>query len=151
MGRISLELNSLNHGRLARWRHFTYVTAHSPTFPRFTYVTTNSTTLPLLHLRHSSFSNPSFASPTSQDFHIIHLASPQWTKVVVNTNPSCINFANSFLRWLTLNSITERGWMLKVIWDVHYRSWNQTFKNFWKKNSVNPLINCVLKNWNQLL
>ena len=35
------------------FRHFTYVTAHSPTFPS-------------LYLRHSSFSNPSIASPTSQ-------------------------------------------------------------------------------------
>ena len=74
-------------------RHFTYVTAHSPTLPslylhhssfsnlpvtsptsqlilqpfrRFTYVTAHSPTLPLLHLRHSSFSSPSFAFPTSQ-------------------------------------------------------------------------------------
>ena len=44
-------------------------------FPRFTYVTTHSPTLPFLHLRHSSFSNPSFASPTSQSLHLIHLAS----------------------------------------------------------------------------
>ena len=35
-------------------------------FRRFTYVTTHSPTLPLLHLRHSSFSNPSLALPTSQ-------------------------------------------------------------------------------------
>ena len=35
-------------------------------FRRFTYITTHSPTLPLLYLRHSSFSNPSFASPTSQ-------------------------------------------------------------------------------------
>ena len=34
------------------FRHFTYVTAHSATFPP-------------LYLRHSSFSNPSVASPTS--------------------------------------------------------------------------------------
>ena len=47
---------------LQPFRHFTYVTAHSPT-------------LPLLNLRHSSFSNPSFASPTSQALHLIHLAS----------------------------------------------------------------------------
>ena len=46
---------------LQPFRRFTYVTAHSP--------------FPLLHLRHSSFSNPSFASPTSQTLHIIHLAS----------------------------------------------------------------------------
>ena len=43
------------------FRRFTYVTAHFPTFP-------------LLHLRHRSFSNPSFAPPTSQAFHLIHLA-----------------------------------------------------------------------------
>ena len=30
-------------------------------FPRFIYVTAHSPTLPLLHLRHSSFSKPSFA------------------------------------------------------------------------------------------
>ena len=40
--------------------------AHSPTFRHFTYVTAHSPTLPLLHLRHSSFSKPSVASPTSQ-------------------------------------------------------------------------------------
>ena len=78
---------------LQPFRHFTYVTAHSPTLPslylrhrsfsnpfvasptsqhilqafhRFTYVTAHSPTLPLLYLRHSSFSNPSVASPTSQ-------------------------------------------------------------------------------------
>ena len=77
---------------------FTYVTAHSPTllllcsfsklsvtsptsqlilqpFPCFTYVTTHSPALLLLHLHHSSFSNPSFASPMSHDFHLHHLAS----------------------------------------------------------------------------
>ena len=46
-------------------RRFTYATAHSPTFP-------------LHHLRHSSFSNPSFASPTSQGFHLRHLTSRPW-------------------------------------------------------------------------
>ena len=85
-------------------RCFTYVTVHSPTllslllrhklcsfsnlsvisptsqlilqpFRRFTDVTAHSPTLPLLHLRHISFSNPSFASPTSQALHLIHLAS----------------------------------------------------------------------------
>ena len=47
---------------LQAFRHFTYVTAHFPT-------------LPLLHLRHNSFSNPSFASPSSQALHLRHLAS----------------------------------------------------------------------------
>ena len=35
-------------------------------FRHFTYVTTHSPTLPSLYLRHSSFYNPSVASPTSQ-------------------------------------------------------------------------------------
>ena len=43
-------------------------------FLRFSYVTAHSPTLPLFHLRHSSFSNPSFASPTSQALQLIHLA-----------------------------------------------------------------------------
>ena len=34
-------------------------------FRRFTYVTAHSSTLPLLHLSHSTFSIPFFASPTS--------------------------------------------------------------------------------------
>ena len=45
---------------------------------RFTYVTAHSPTLPLLHLRHSSISNPSFAYPTSQALHLRHLASRPW-------------------------------------------------------------------------
>ena len=53
----------------------TQSSAHSPNFPSLTYVTTHSPTLPLLHLRHSSFSN---ASPTSQALHLIHLASLPW-------------------------------------------------------------------------
>ena len=44
-------------------------------FRRFTYVTGHSPTLLLLHLRHSSFSNPYFAFPTSQALHLRHLAS----------------------------------------------------------------------------
>ena len=78
---------------LQPFRHFTYVTANSPTLPsldlrhysfsnpsvasptsqfilqpffRFSYVTTHSQNLPSLYLSHSSFSNPSVASPTSQ-------------------------------------------------------------------------------------
>ena len=52
--------------------HFSKLLVTPPTsqlipqpFCRFTYVTALYPTLPLLHLRHSSLSNPSFASPTS--------------------------------------------------------------------------------------
>ena len=40
--------------------------AHFQTFRHFTYVTANSPNLTSLYLRHSSFSNPSVASPTSR-------------------------------------------------------------------------------------
>ena len=60
--------------------NFTYVTSPSSQlilklFFRFIYVTAHSLTLPLLHLCHSSFSKPSFASPTSQALHLRHPAS----------------------------------------------------------------------------
>ena len=44
-------------------------------FRCFTYVTDHSPTLPMLHLHHSSFSNPFFASPKSQALHLVQLAS----------------------------------------------------------------------------
>ena len=50
-------------------------------FHRFTYVTAHSPTIPLLYLRHSSFSNCSFASPTSQA-HLIYLASRPWKELL---------------------------------------------------------------------
>ena len=47
---------------------FTYVCSFSNLFRHFTYVTTHSPTLLLLHLSQSSFSNPSFASPRHKLF-----------------------------------------------------------------------------------
>ena len=47
-------------------------------FRRLTYVTAYSPTLPLLHLCHSSFSDLSFASPTSQALDLIYLVSRPW-------------------------------------------------------------------------
>ena len=67
------------------WSSFSNLFVTSPTsqlilqlFRRFTYVTDHSPTLLLLHRRHSSFPKPSFASPTSQALHLIHLASRPW-------------------------------------------------------------------------
>ena len=68
-------------------------------FRRFTYVTAHSPTLPLLHLRHSSFSNPCFASPTSQALQLIHLASRP-----------CIEFSLV----LTLNDSVCKCWTLWI-------------------------------------
>ena len=49
-----------------RKRRFTYVPLIVQSFRCFTYFTAHSPSLPPLHLRHSSFYNPSAASPTSQ-------------------------------------------------------------------------------------
>ena len=46
-------IESLENEQSSAFRHFTYVTAHSPT-------------LPSIYLRHNSFSNTSVTSPTSQ-------------------------------------------------------------------------------------
>ena len=61
---------------------FTYGIGISPSsrlilqpFRRFFYATAHSITLLPLHLRHRSLYNPSFASPTSQALHVLHLAS----------------------------------------------------------------------------
>ena len=77
----SSSLNSPGELILQPFRHFTYVTTHSQPFRRFTYITAHSPTLLLLHQRHISFSNPSFASPTSQALHLIHLASRPWFNI----------------------------------------------------------------------
>ena len=51
--KLNFTLGNKNLLILQLFHHFTYVTAHSPP-------------LPSLYLHHSSFSNPSVASPTSQ-------------------------------------------------------------------------------------
>ena len=77
-------------------------------FPRFTYFTAHPPTLPLLRLRHSLCSNPSFSSPTSQDFHLRHLASRPW-----------------FYRGFPLSSRQMLGWIfittihLTIILQIH--------------------------------
>ena len=81
---LHLRYISFSNPSFALLCSFSKLSVPSPTsqhilqsFRRFTYVTAHSPTLPLLHLRHSSFSNPSFAllcpfsklsvpSPTSQ-------------------------------------------------------------------------------------
>ena len=49
-------------------------------FRRFIYVIGHYPTLPSLHLRHSSFSNPSVASHTSHGLHLHHLVSRPWAR-----------------------------------------------------------------------
>ena len=95
--------------------------AHSPTFlsqpiiqpfRRFTYVTAHSPTLPLLHLRHSSFSNPPFAFPTSQALHLRHLASLPSFNTKLNWNFESLFFFFQILEYaiLKLSNFDNTGW-----------------------------------------
>ena len=79
-------------------------------FHSFTYVTAHYPTLPLLHLRHSSFSNPSFASPTSQALHLIHLASRVQSPTFTVTSPTSQLILQPFHRftYVTSHSPTVR-------------------------------------------
>ena len=71
----------------------------------FTYTTVHSPTLPLLHLHHSSFSNPSFASPTSQ---ALHLASRSWHSF---KHPWCLLYKEIG----SLDSSKQSLWLLNYV------------------------------------
>ena len=90
---------------LQPFRHFTYVISHSSS-RRFTYVTAHSPTLPSLHLRHSSFSNPSFASPTSPG---------EPPTVQTNSVKSCLLFHQIVIIFLDKTPLT-----CIFGWDVEY-------------------------------
>ena len=69
-------------------------------FRRFTYATAHSPTLPLLHLCHSSFSNPSFVPPFTFS---LSLTSIFFSSI---TPPSfCLYNARSFLNILVYSSL----------------------------------------------
>ena len=65
MGIIMQKDDSIRQHSREVWLYGTSQLILQP-FRRFTYVTAHSATLPLLLLHHSSFYNPSVASPTSQ-------------------------------------------------------------------------------------
>ena len=89
-------------------------------------VTAHSPTLPLLHLRHSLFPNPSFASPTSQALHLIHPASRPWRsqelqlslEVIANVRDSqALNaFKNNLNRYNTRNCGRDRQLKQQGLW-----------------------------------
>ena len=87
--------------------HFTYVTAHSPTNP-------------LLHLRHSSFSNSSFASSTSQALHLRHLASRPWHTQITIMNSRIVSIVSVDVDGWPVCFIPVSSVLLKLfIWRVN--------------------------------
>ena len=103
----------------------------------FTYVTAHSPTLPLLHLRHSSFSNPSFASPTSQGLHLRHLASRPWLLLLLIPEFCKYEIANFVVAnlpriwrsirtsWLA-NSLIRNNYYFSIIYNVSFNKCSRT-------------------------
>ena len=91
---------------LQPFRHFTYVTAHSPT-------------LPLLHLSRWSFSNSSFASPTPHALPLRHLASRPCAERSCGWHPSspwCVEAGSSCWRKLLL--INKIMWLFQKMFSL---------------------------------
>ena len=121
---ILQSFHSLHLRHSSFWFSKLYVT--SPTsqlilqpFPRFIYVTTHSPTRPLLHLRHSSFSNPSLALPMSQLIlqpfsRFIYVTTHSPTRPLLHlrhrsfSNPS---FASPTSQALHLRHLASRLWI----------------------------------------
>ena len=107
-------------------------------FRRSTYVTDHSPTLPLLQLRHNSFSNPSFASPTLQALHLRHLASRPWYSVSGTT------VCKGHWDWVLLNfeiSILIVTTLIFLLCTVHHKdrentkfqfNWSFSFRDIFK-------------------
>ena len=68
-------LQALHLHHLVRWKVGEWALVILQPFGHFAYVTAHFPTLLSLYLHHSSFSNPSFASPTSHALHLHHLVS----------------------------------------------------------------------------
>ena len=133
---------------LQPFRRFTYVTAHSTTFPllhlshrHFTYITSHSPTLLLLHLRHSSFSNPSAALPTSQ---VILQPFCCFTYLTGTSHTSPIHNALYFVKypsWAAQNSLeghtlNEKGFPI-LLWHVFLLRHLSGF--IWSHSALLPL------------
>ena len=123
-------------------RHFTYVTSHSPTLRRFTYMRSHSPTLPLLHLRYSSFSNPSSASPTSQALHIIHLASRPWQTNIKSMNAKGTGRGT---RWIDQSISTTDCFQFYMTNNINYYSSSRIFE-IPRKTVSEGMLTCFTNN-----
>ena len=99
-------------GKIGEWGELIFIVIAElilQPFCHFPYFTTHSPTLPSLYLRHSSFSNPSVASPTSQFilqpfFRFSYVTSsslnspgePPMVQCIRNMSRKCLNDRNNF-------------------------------------------------------
>ena len=104
-------------------------------FRRFTYVTAHSPTLPLPHLRHSSFSNPSFAFLRHRLFtyvtwraaHDVFKSTETCGSVVMYDQPPCVRLG--VLPWMVHPVLSRvqcpmsQNLILKEIYFQAYRLW----------------------------
>ena len=119
VGEVTKRLENEQSSQLqSQQSSFSNLSVPSPTslfilqpFRRFTYVRAHSPTLALLRLSHSSFSTPSFASPTSQALHLHHWRAAYITSMAQDLRKFnfCIhilNFSKTELILLTFHHFT---------------------------------------------
>ena len=88
-------------------------------FRQFAYVTTHSPTLPSLYLRHSSFFNPSVASPTSQFILQPFFRFPYVTSSSLNSpgeppmTRTCKKI-HTIHAHIHSNKVNTKGWLLRL-------------------------------------
>ena len=106
-------------------------------FCRFTYVTAHSPTLLSLLLRHSSFSNPSFASPTSQTLSLNSSGEPPMVPDLgVSRAPNWM--------WLCYRALILKVWINKTkLWCLKFKEFirelhknTQNSFNYYETSSV---------------
>ena len=87
----------------------------------------HSPTLLLLHLHHSSFSNPSFASPTSQALHLIHMASRPCISLTSSTAEKVHSLSTFICRPYDANQLSE---VSATVSPTHYICLSYVFAGF---------------------
>ena len=119
----------------------TMSSAHSPTFfvalptsqfilqsfRRFTYVTAHSPILPLLHLRHSSFSNPSFTWLENEQSSNLSVTSPT-SQLILQQFPSLhLRHSSFFNNFRHLTYVTDHSPIIPSLYLRHSSFSNPSF------------------------
>ena len=113
-------------------------------FRHFTYVTTHSPTLPSLYLRHRSFSNPSVASPTSQfilqPFFRFSYVTRELILQLSVTSPTSQLILQPFrcITYVTVHSSTRLSLLLRHL--IHLASRQSSFSKLSVTSSTSQLI-----------
>ena len=130
VGEVTESLENQNElwRRWSDWKLGEWAELILQAFCRFIYITAHFPTFPLLYLHHSSFSNPSVASPTSQ-----LILQPFFRFSYVTgfslTSPGELPMLQPFFcfSYVTSSSLNSSGEPPMVLCDKYEGPWNATF------------------------